>query len=108
MPPQHRLAVCTGKDCRNAKGFARLLQLAADTDQASTVPCQDICQGPVVGLERGDELRWYAKVRGDRRRALARVVRNGRGRRMLRSFEVRSRRGRIGHPDRRRPLRPGR
>lgn len=101
-----RLLVCVGGDCRGAKGFDEVMLIARATDGASTVACQGVCKGPVVGVERDGELRWYAKVRGDRRRALARLVRTGTGRRALRSAEVRKRRGRLKRPGRRRAIDP--
>lgn len=99
-----RVAVCVGSDCRTAKGFTKVRDLAATTEAASTVPCQDICSGPVVGLERDGEIRWYSKIRGDRRRLLARVLAGEAGRKVLRDREVRKRRGKLRRPERRRPL----
>lgn len=99
-----RLLVCTGSDCRDAKGFDEVVLLARSSEGSSSVACQGVCKGPVVGVERDGELRWYAKVRGDRRRALARLVSTGSGRSALRSAEVRKRRGRLKRPGRRRPF----
>jgi len=96
--------VCTGDDCRNAGGFDKLMLLAAASDGATTVACQGVCKGPVAGVERDGEIRWYAKVRGDRRRSLSRLLRTGTGRGALRSAEVRKRRGRLKHPGQRRPI----
>lgn len=103
-----RVLVCVGGDCRGAKGFDEVMLIARASSGASTVACQGVCKGPVVGVERDGELRWYAKVRGDRRRALARLVRTGTGRRALRSAEVRTRRGRLKRSGRRRPIDPPR
>ena len=102
-----RLLVCTGSDCRDAKGFAEVVLLARAIEGSSSVACQGVCDGPVAGVERDGELRWYVKVRGERRRALARLVRTGTGRAALRSAEVRKRRGRLKRPGRRRPIDPG-
>jgi hypothetical protein len=99
-----RVLVCRGDDCRAARGYDELLLVAAASDGASTVSCQGVCKGPVAGVERDGELRWYAKVRGDRRRSLARLLRTGTGRRALRPAEVRKRRGRLKHPERERPI----
>ena len=57
------LLVCTGKDCRGDKGFADIVTLAGDTPRAHEVPCQGLCNGPVVGLQIDGELRWFSKVR---------------------------------------------
>ena len=99
-----RVLVCVGDDCSAARGFDKLLLVASASDGASTVACQGVCKGPVAGVEREGELRWYAKVRGDRRRSLSRLLRTGTGRRALRSAEVRKRRGRLKHPEKRRPI----
>jgi hypothetical protein len=102
-----RLIVCVGGDCRRAKGFAPLLELAARTDGATTVPCQGVCHAPMVAVDRDGDVRWYRRIRGDRRRVLARLVRTGKGRKRLREVEVRRRRGVVRHARRRRPLRVG-
>ena len=99
-----RLLVCVGDDCRSAAGFDKLMLLAAASEGATTVACQGVCRGPVVGVERKGEVRWYAKTRGERRRSLSRLLRTGTGRRALRSAEVRKRRGRLKHPDQERPI----
>jgi hypothetical protein len=104
MSEPFRLVVCTGSDCRKSKGFAKVLELATGIDGSTTVPCQDVCHGPVVGLERGGDIRWYARVRGDRRRVLVAVVRSESGRRVLRSAEVRGRRNVVKRPERRSAL----
>jgi hypothetical protein len=99
-----RLLVCVGDDCRRSKGHDKAVAVAAETEDAAAVACQGICRGPVVGVERDGELRWYAKVRGDRRRALERLARTGSDRRALRSAEIRRLRGRLRKPTRARPL----
>jgi hypothetical protein len=101
-----RLLICVGSDCRKATGYAKLLALAVGTRGASSVPCQGICHGPVIGIEQRGDLRWYSRVRGERRRAAATVARTGRGRKALRSAELRGRRNLIKHADRRRVLIP--
>ena len=104
MAGKDRVLVCTGDDCRDAAGFDKVLLIAAASEGATTVRCQGVCKGPVVGVERDGEIRWYTKVRGDRRTALARLLSSGSGRRDLHSAEVRKRRGRLKHPDQRRPI----
>jgi hypothetical protein len=95
-----QVIVCTGNDCRRSKGHRALVDLAVSVGGSATIPCQGICDGPVVGVGRRDEIRWYKRVRGRRRRALARVLRTGRGGKALRSAEARRRRGTIRHPRR--------
>lgn len=104
-PPPY---LCIGKDCRKAKGHAALgeaLDAAlhqAGRPRAARVPCQDICKGPVAGLERPDgDLRWFARLRkGRRRRAVASLVRDP-GQpvpEVLADREVPKRRGRLKPP----------
>lgn len=104
MSEPARALVCIGDDCRASAGFEAVVLLAAASDGATTVACQGVCKGPVVGVERAGEIRWYAKVRGERRAALARLLETGKGRKALRPAEVRKRRGRLKHPNRRRPI----
>lgn len=99
------VVVCTGGDCRKAEGHDDVRALAARTDGATTVPCQDVCSGPVVGLERDGEIRWYSKIRGARLRTLARILSGDAPRKALRDREVRERRGKLRRPERRQPLR---
>jgi hypothetical protein len=91
------IIVCIGGDCRRSKGHRKLLDLAATVPGASTVSCQGICKGPVAGVATRDGIRWYKRVRGQRRRALARVIRTGTGRKALRSAEARRRRDTVRH-----------
>jgi hypothetical protein len=99
-PRRAKVIVCTGGDCRRAKGHRELIDLAVSVRGSATIPCQGICDGPVVGVRRHHEIRWYKRIRGGRRRALARVLRTGRGRKALRSAEARRSRGTIRHPRR--------
>jgi hypothetical protein len=95
-----RLVVCVGSACREAPGHGALIRLVGQEGGGHTIPCQDICRGPVLGIERGGEVRWYAKVRGKPRRRLVRRVARGAPRRLLSDLEVRKRRGiirRLGH-----------
>ncbi|MEO5837659.1 MAG: hypothetical protein ABIQ73_03810 [Acidimicrobiales bacterium] len=99
-----QVIVCTGADCRRSKGHGELVDLVATVRGSSTIPCQGICDGPIVGVGRHDKIRWYKRIRGRRRRALARVLRTGRGRKALLSAEARKRRGTIRHLRRLRPI----
>jgi len=58
-----RLVVCTGKDCRGDKGFDKLVTMASRTNGALAAPCQGVCHGPVVAVQRGDDVDWFEKVR---------------------------------------------
>ncbi|HUP76891.1 MAG TPA: hypothetical protein VM282_27910 [Acidimicrobiales bacterium] len=98
------IIVCIGGDCGRSKGHHKLLDLAATVPGSATVPCQGICKGPVVGVRMRGGIRWYKRVRGERRGALARFVRTGSGRKALRSAEARRRRDIIRHRGKLRPL----
>lgn len=63
------LMLCTAKGCRRDPGFDELFALAAEVGGAREVACQDICDGPVIGIEIGDSVRWYERVRKGRHRA---------------------------------------
>lgn len=95
------LLVCVGKDCRRAKGHDELLALARQLGDSVTVPCQDICDGPVVGVAVRDgrgrsEVCWYAEVRKQRHRDAVRVaVRRGEAPDELAGREDKSRRGKV-------------
>ena len=93
------LLVCTGKDCRSAKGFDALRDMAADVSGAVGVPCQGICDGPVVGVRVHGEVRWFAEVRGGKARRQVKVAIDERDvAKGLRRLEVRGHRGKVEHP----------
>jgi hypothetical protein len=98
------MLLCTGSACRSCDGHQALLRIVEDHPRSSTVACQDICRGPVLGIERGGEVRWYAKVRNKPRRQLVRRVARGAPRRLLRDAEVRKRRGVVRRRGRRQPI----
>lgn len=101
------LVLCAGRDCRQARGYGRLRELAEATPGSTLVDCQGVCSAPMVGLERRGVVRWYRKVRGARRRQLVEVLSTGRGRSQLREAEVRRRRGVVRRARRRRPVTTG-
>jgi hypothetical protein len=103
-PQGGALVLCVGGDCRRAKGAERLRALAERMPGSTLVPCQGVCAAPMVALERAGEVRWYGRVRGDRLRTLEKVLASGRGRKRLRSSEIRKRRDVIRRAHRRSPL----
>jgi hypothetical protein len=65
------------------------------------VPCQDICKGPVAGVELDGEVHWFAKVRKGRHRRALRAVIEGPATPLpepLAGREVARRRGRLKRP----------
>ena len=70
--------VCTSKDCRKAKCHAELLSALRDVGKVEEVDCQDICKGPVAGVEVGGRVEWFKRVRKHRHQAaLADLARDG-------------------------------
>ncbi|HRE00905.1 MAG TPA: hypothetical protein PLV68_06370 [Ilumatobacteraceae bacterium] len=91
------LIVCTGKDCRDEKGYRSLLDLARDEHGSLAAPCQGLCDGPVVAVRYGDDVRWYRRARSkSARKLLAKLLHSshpgtGKAAQGLREFEVRKR-----------------
>lgn len=99
------LVVCTGKDCRADKGFAELVDAAADVKHAHQAPCQGLCHGPIAGVVVGGEMHWFARVRTKAlRRALLDLVRTGHTPKALREHETRKHHGRLRHRGRLRSI----
>lgn len=103
--PVKGLLVCTGKDCRHDAGYSALITMAGDSDGALEVPCQGLCNGPVVGCRVNGEIRWFTKVRSPKRlAAVALLLRTGRVTERLRKRESRKHRGELRGGRRVRPL----
>lgn len=64
-----RVYVCGGDDCRKRKRARKKLRKALDAVALEVpVKCQNVCKGPVVGLEVEGDLQWFASVRGKKAR----------------------------------------
>jgi hypothetical protein len=75
----HRAFLCVGKDCRRHERHPDLLAELAAAAEVERVPCQDICKGPVAGVEVGGRIEWFKRLRKRRhRRALVDLARGGR------------------------------
>lgn len=99
------LIVCSGKDCRNSKGYSALIHVAQRTEQAMTAPCQGLCHGPIVGIRDAGGIRWFSRVRGLKmRQAVVDAAASGRLRKRLRAEEIGKRRNVIRGSSRLRPL----
>ena len=49
------VGLCTGKDCRKADGFRTVERELRSVGDVRSLPCLDVCDGPVVVLDvRGD------------------------------------------------------
>ena len=70
MPPGPKLQcyLCVGKDCRRDVGHAELKSALGDISRVRTVKCQDLCEGPVAGVEVGGRVEWFEGVRKARHR----------------------------------------
>jgi len=44
------VGLCTGKDCRKASGFRTIERELRDVGDVRSLPCLDVCDGPVVVL----------------------------------------------------------
>ena len=44
------VGLCTGKDCRKAGGFRTVERELRDVGDVRSLPCLDVCDGPVVVL----------------------------------------------------------
>jgi hypothetical protein len=70
--------VCTGKDCRRNECHGALVEELDASSDVEAVPCQDICKGPVAGVEVGGRVEWFKRVRkGRHRRALVALAHGG-------------------------------
>ncbi len=99
------VAVCVGKDCRAAKGFAKLVEAVAHTKLPKQVPCQENCKGPVIGLKFDGEIRWYERIRSkELRKAVVRAVERGELGPALRAVELKAKRGKVRHARQIRPM----
>lgn len=95
------LVVCTGKDCRNDKGFDKLVDMAGRIDGSLESACQGLCHGPVVGVREGEDVRWYEKMRSkSMRERLVEVIASGRAAKDLRKHEAKKRHNVVRHPRR--------
>ena len=70
--------ICTSKDCRKAKCHPELLDVLRGVGAVEEVGCQDICKGPVAGVQVGGRVEWFKRVRKHRHQsALADLARDG-------------------------------
>jgi hypothetical protein len=66
MSRKPRCYVCTDKDCRRDDGYAELVTALRATGKVKEVDCQDLCEGPVAGVEVGGKIEWFEKLRKER------------------------------------------
>jgi hypothetical protein len=66
--PKPQCYLCVGKDCRRDVGHAELKTALGDIGRIRTVKCQDLCEGPVAGVELAGRVEWFEGVRKPRHR----------------------------------------
>ncbi len=92
--------VCTDKDCRREDGYAELRASLRTLGKVREVDCQDLCEGPVAGVEVHGKVEWFEKLRKERFRdavvALATGELDGVPR-VLRSRWAHKRSGKVKH-----------
>ena len=86
--------VCRGKSCgEHGKARTKLLGSLEESAHVELVRCQKICSGPVVGVWLDDGWEWFRRVRRAKaRRALARLLDDGKIAGRLERRRVRKRR----------------
>jgi hypothetical protein len=60
--------LCVGKDCRKDDGHRELRAAILPLGKVKRVKCQDLCGGPVAGIEIDGRVEWFEKVRKPRER----------------------------------------
>jgi hypothetical protein len=60
--------LCNGKDCRKDDGHSELRAALLPLGRVKRVKCQDLCGGPVAGVEIDGRVEWFEKVRKPRQR----------------------------------------
>ena len=77
MSSSPRSYVCIGKDCRCDEGHKELLAALRGVGKVQRVKCQDLCEGPVAGVEVGGRVEWFEKIRRGRHRDAVVCLANG-------------------------------
>jgi hypothetical protein len=60
--------LCVGKDCRRDAGYAELRSALGQLGKVRKVKCQDLCEGPVAGIEVGGRVEWFEGIKKSRHR----------------------------------------
>jgi (2Fe-2S) ferredoxin len=90
------VAVCHGKDCRKRKKRFEALRARLAGQQVRPVKCQDICKGPVVGVEVDGRWEWFKRVDTDQAiEAVLKLLERGEIPKRLKEHRVKKRRGKL-------------
>ncbi len=89
--------VCRGADCRSRKRkWGALLEVLDPVATVKEVPCQRICDAPVVGLEVDGCMEWFSEVETAKARAaLVTLVTGGELKKPLRKRLNKKRQGKL-------------
>ena len=71
--------LCVGKDCRRDVGHAELRDALGSIGKVKRVKCQDLCEGPVAGVQVGGQVEWFEGVRKARHREAVVALATGGG-----------------------------
>ena len=95
--PRPTVLVCRGKNCVCRKGLQeRLEQELGEVAEVERVRCQNICSGPVVGVEIEGRLEWFRRIRGNKsRRALVKLLTEEKLGKRLRKRRAKKRSGKL-------------
>ena len=95
--PRPTVLVCRGKNCVHRKGVReRLEEEIGKVAEVERVSCQNICSGPVVGVEIEGRLEWFRRIRGKKsRRALVKLLAEEKLSKRLRKRRAKKRSGKL-------------
>jgi hypothetical protein len=97
-PPKPLCYLCVGKDCRRDVGYSELGTALGSIGKVKRVKCQDLCEGPVAGVEVDGRMEWFEGVRKARHREAVVALATGRSTEVpaeLRGAWVRKRSGKV-------------
>ena len=60
--------LCVGKDCRRDDGYKELGSVLTSIGKVKRVKCQDLCEGPVAGVDVDGRVEWFEGIRKARHR----------------------------------------
>jgi hypothetical protein len=66
--PKPLCYLCIGKDCRRDDGHAELRDALGEAGKVKRVKCQDLCEGPVAGVQVDGRVEWFEGIRKARHR----------------------------------------
>jgi hypothetical protein len=98
--PKPSCFLCVGKDCRRDVGHAELATALGSIGKVRRVKCQDLCEGPVAGVELDGRVEWFEGIRQGKHRDAVVALATGAATKVpgdLRGHWVRKRSGKVKH-----------